>query len=122
MTEIDTDKLRALDEAATPGKWFVTEQGGAVKGTRQHTTASGKEIDVCGRISATHDGTSAQRDADYALIVELRNTVPAILAMAEENKRLREALEMITTVQDGEQSWYARDIARRALRSGEREG
>ncbi|GEM_PF-3886606 len=80
MTEIDTDKLRALAE-------------------KLHASCD--------------DGLDP--DAAY-------EAGDAILAMAEENKRLREALEMITTVQDGEQSWYARDIARRALRSGEREG
>lgn len=47
---------------------------------------------------------------DRPLVVTLKDA-------ADEIERLREALEMITTVQDGEQSWYARDLACRALRN-----
>jgi len=115
----DADKLRALDEAATPSG--ITDP-----------TAREFAAEIVRRSKAAEDL------ADYLL-----NSVPAILAMAEErkrceahrndladkiteqsieigalkaeNKRLREALELIATIQDGEQSWYTRDLARRAL-------
>lgn len=85
MTQIDTDKLRALDDAARR------------PGPAQHFRAA-------------------------LLKGELVSMVPAILAMAEDNRRLREALDWAlneircTTRYDNEgQFWNAYDIARQAL-------
>lgn len=98
MTEIDTDKLRALDEAARePGLSMPGEPAWLIERDRRE-------------------------NARKQLAAALRDSLPAILAMAEENKRLREALERIEragTFQPHREDppafdAYA-DIARRAL-------
>lgn len=109
MTEIDTDKLRALDAEATTG-----------------------ELTGCGRyIGERYDAfiedvnfstADYNRAADGRLVQYLWNNRAAILAMAEDNKRLREALERIALSGDGEDVFERstlygtfQAIARRAL-------
>ena len=140
----DADKLRALDEAATPGPWKVFAMFG-----------DGGPQEVCRADDYAMGGVCVpHRKDDAALIANLRNSVPAILAMAEdrkrsekhrndladkiteqsveigalkadierhlsalsaeaeENKRIREALETISTITG---KGAHREIARRAL-------
>lgn len=90
MTQIDTDKLTALDEAATPGPW---EQESGYLGDDPYcaiyvTNADGEPQGI----AEVNDSIEAGQ-ANAELLTLLRNSVPAILAMAEENRRLREALE-----------------------------
>lgn len=105
MTEVDTDKLRALDEAATPGEWIAGD--GCV-----HASA-GEKIQIA-------DIWSNRLEDDASLIAYLRNSIPAILAMAEENARMRKGLEKIEggkgfNFQYARSYDHCRDIARRAL-------
>lgn len=149
----DADKLRALDEAATPGPWetdneydgdgYASSGGGCTSGWNNYFV--GAEIDgkwrtLLDTVNSDHKLIEDDRDGDGGmawdvigmanaeLVAHLRNLVPAILAMAEENKRLREALRSIANLQrhsredDAENAQMMENIATRALRSGEREG
>ncbi|KPH67080.1 hypothetical protein [Novosphingobium sp. ST904] len=112
MTDIDTDKLRALDKAATPGPWerdseydgdgLATSSDGCATGW--HNFFVGADVDgkwrtLLDTVNSDHKLIEDDRDengghswdaigeANTALIVHLRNSVPAILAMAEDWKR-----------------------------------
>ena len=137
MTQIDTDKLRALDEAATPGPWETDHEADEI--TRSHDYFVGAEVGgkwrtLMDTVNSDHKLIEDDRDgeggmawdvigmANAELVAHLRNLVPAILAMAEDNRRLREALDWAlneircTTRYDNEgQFWNAYDIARQAL-------
>ncbi|WP_324694553.1 hypothetical protein [Novosphingobium sp. RL4] len=108
MTDIDTDKLRALDEVATSGPWETDHEADEI--TRSHDYFVGAEVGgkwrtLMDTVNSDHKLIEDDRDgeggmawdvigmANAELVAHLRNLVPAILAMAEENKRLREALE-----------------------------
>lgn len=85
MTEIDTDKLRALDEAATPELKTVSPRIMAqlLRLGAEHQRPRGK------------DWERAKFDADGLLISTLLNGLPAILAMAEERGAWAEAVTAI---------------------------
>ncbi|PZQ55757.1 MAG: hypothetical protein DI555_06945 [Novosphingobium pentaromativorans] len=175
MIEIDTDKLRALDEAATPGPWerdseydgdgLATSGGGCSTGW--HNFFIGADVDgkwrtLLDTVNSDHKLIEDDRDengghswdaigeANTALIAYLRNSVPAILAMAEARKAWAEAVatimarcealedeaadELVKAESEHAQGYWrgqkrtAKSIRRelhdltRALRSGEREG
>jgi hypothetical protein len=112
MTEIDAEKLRALDAEATPAPWVT--QGVPYDGLKGPIILGGPDrIYVAQTVYDMQSATEIHAiDEDTELIAYLRNLVPAILAMAEENKRLREALGDIAN--ESSDRW-ARDLARRAL-------
>lgn len=80
--------LRVLDEAATPGQWMIQDGCSWRRlGTHMH------DGDVLCPMNARdgHPDLTARDGKLYAnlnLITYLRNAVPAILAMADENARL----------------------------------
>lgn len=91
---LDLAKLKALEAKATPGEWFAwspvgrNPDGHMVSMNAVHTEAAPRLCHECGE--RKHEPGP---NADDALVVALRNAAPALIAAAEENKRLREALE-----------------------------
>lgn len=83
MTDkLNVERLRALDEAATPGPWEAIE----VRGHANFSQLVARLPDGLKCVSTDID------DAEGALTAYLRNAVPSILAMAEENARWSEAV------------------------------
>lgn len=104
------DRLRALDEAATPGPWteddgFVhSEPVGRLADLHVEMRMRGEKPDFarpdtcvakCQQYFFGIDGPQGQPEfeANADLISEARNALPALLAAAEENAALRVALE-----------------------------
>lgn len=91
---IDADKLRALDEAAEREEDDARYYGGPTPKHRPHGSA---------------------------LLAYLRNSIPAILSMEAENKRLREAL--VKCADSPLSGWtIAQAIARQAIASDKGDG
>lgn len=88
---IDPDKLRALDEKATQGPWEAKVWRHSHQSDTVCIKADGREIIGWNGFDGVAC-TKAQIRANAKLTAHLRNAVPAILAMAEENRRMREAL------------------------------
>lgn len=147
MTDFSADKLRALDEAATPGPWAYRpdefDDWGVVKAPPQRP--DGFEYDLSFVLAqfrdpaatdpiTQHEHRAAKTDpwkGNAELVTFLRNAVPAILAMAEHNQRMREALDWYAEqgagcrkiTSEGEKARFALDKdggerARRALGEG----
>ncbi|WP_395326923.1 hypothetical protein WBP06_09415 [Novosphingobium sp. BL-8H] len=118
MTEIDTDKLRALDEAAVSETIVVRQH------SKANADAKNKALDRV-KLSNQIGPLGSFERTDGELLALLWNNRGAILAMAEENARLREALERCAQIverNNHRQNEKVDDvvvIARRALsRSG----
>ena len=97
--QFDPARLRELHEAATPGPWGVwREPIGSVADAMDELALQAQAtdpiidavvlIDAGGKCPAI-TGCGPTSDANAALIVALRNAVPAILAMADENAALK---------------------------------
>lgn len=88
------DELAALDAAATKGPWNATERSGY-----REITAPCNWSDWYGEprshavLYCDTEIEESEQDANGALITYLRNHVPDILALLDENERLREAIE-----------------------------
>lgn len=81
MTDkFDPAKLRELHEAATPENWRIS--GASLDGFRPIMAPGGVIVAMLSKLLPQHTN-------DAALIVALRNAVPAILAMADENAALK---------------------------------
>ena len=74
-------ELRVLDRMATPATWrYVTGYGIGAGG---HAVVNDLASD------------SAKQNPNCALVVAMRNALPALLAAAEENDRLREQVRRL---------------------------
>lgn len=88
----EAERLRSLHEDATPGPWRDAGGDAIIAGIGHGFSAPGSFVS----------------EADRDLMIFLRNYVPAILAMAEECKRMREVLERISRIYPG---WTSERIA-----------
>lgn len=135
----EAERLKKLHEAATPGPWELCahlESPEADAGCRcgYRGVVYGPERDGFAVFQPGHDpeivgqeGLGPQRYprvteiANSQLLAYLRNAVPAILAMAEREKRMREALERIAKASSTDAAalpftpWAMQETARRAL-------
>jgi NADPH-dependent ferric siderophore reductase len=95
---MNIDDLKKLLAAATPGPWHVGHNElGDPQGPMSiwpDTSMVGAVIARCGP-QGMSQGWFEQPAKDAALIVAAVNALPELLAMAEENARLREALQAI---------------------------
>lgn len=104
---IDVEKLKKLHEDATPGPWVQANLANVT--TRRDEHENGAVTEYC-----------TFRLGDDKLLTYLRNSVPAILALAEERERMREALDRINkapTVMDGGSIQWCRNLAAKTLRA-----
>ena len=111
------DELAGLAAKATPGPWGM--RGLMVTGFDPDDPSSPWDVadfDLGAGHPHIQDGSNA------ALIVALRNNLPAILSAlnaADEVKRLREALEQIADIEpDADNMQRFHDIANAALNQG----
>ena len=126
---IDAEKLKELAEKATDGKWYVygplTEEESCVAGgveARIIVELPGYMVEPGVYETSTSDELS---NSDLELAVELRNSLPAILALVEREGKYREALETIANYDPHagpcklDYKWEAflecRDIAKAAM-------
>lgn len=130
MTNINQDELRKLAEAATGGTWIAAPYSSVV-GAPIVAAPTGRSIAsvtyfALGEGFKKHDEESA---ANAALIVYLRNNVPAILSQADEIARLRKRLAYwaarptITealTGKDGPGEWAGLSVEQRIEAMGKR--
>lgn len=99
--EFDIAALRALEKAATPGPWLIESDGivtSAALPPPEHWPGEHSEIigstDVR-RIVQTDSGYYPPREADAALIVAMRNALPALLdALDEATKPAGDVVEL----------------------------
>ena len=108
---LDLPALSALERAATPGPWEAREDDSGATGIWQHET-SDERLSTRGR--AQHVGTA--NSADAALIVAMRNALPALLAVvaAARARSLRGCSDTCSRALSPE---YACDCGHDALRS-----
>jgi hypothetical protein len=96
--KLNVERLRELDAAATAGPWAyrpeLHDDWGVVRAGR-FWICQAKDPAVCTdeQLSEHRAAKTDPWQGNAELIPFLRNAVPAILAMAEGNARLREALE-----------------------------
>lgn len=86
LEKLDAEALRALAEKATPGPWSVCTD--ATGDTFIAAMADSAET-ICEFGAVDNDDGQVALEADAALIVELVNNLPTILAMAEELERVK---------------------------------
>ncbi|HUD91216.1 hypothetical protein [Sphingobium sp.] len=97
MDKLNAERLRALDEAATAGPWDIWRE--------KIADLAAAKLELCLQVDCTENpidalimfnadgkcpgltGCGPSSDANAELLAYLRNAVPAILAMAEENAR-----------------------------------
>lgn len=118
---MNTDELkRLMGEAQTDEPWTVVWYGDEhLPAIAIHRSADDR---VCFMPTIQHPADGVQAEANAALIVAAVNALSELLAMAEENARLREALEEI---ENAETVWFLgvddnmnriRGLARTALK------
>ena len=78
------EDLKKLLAAATPGPWWIASMNPNV------VSAGARNVLRCYKIA---DARGTTPSANAALICAAVNALPELLAMAEENARLREALK-----------------------------
>lgn len=84
---LDLDRLRALEQQASPGPWSHIVQ--------RDLTGEGATRIMSDQQTVIGDGYGAldgARDEDLALLVEARNALPALLDMLEAQKLALEAI------------------------------
>jgi cell division protein ZapA (FtsZ GTPase activity inhibitor) len=96
MTQ-STDELEKLLKAGTPTPWFVggvrfKMNGGDWHGVMSYNEAKKQDDNVC---CVGYDPRTGEGHADARLICAAVNALPELLAMAEENARMRAALQAI---------------------------
>lgn len=104
-------KLRELLAKATPGEWRT---GGQRKITRELDAGSGGDAWSCfAKFYNVVDGEpDAAGQANAELTVALHNAAPFLLAAADENVRLREALEKVSNYSTNKASEFEADFAK----------
>lgn len=115
MDKLNVERLLALDEAATAGPW---EQESGYLGDEPYCSIYVTKPDGEPQGLAEINDSIEAGQGNAELVTYLRNAVPAILAilaMAEDNARMREALERIADGVVYTSSSQAKIIARLAL-------
>jgi hypothetical protein len=121
MSILDLQAIRKRAEAATEGPWQAHKYSVSSEHTKSENYA-GEIDDICSLNDGEYiENYNAEADAEF--IAHARQDVPALIAEVE---RLREALEEIVSVDGkyinrGSDADDAFDIAREALKDGEKE-
>jgi len=126
MTTTLADTLSAIEEKASPGDWRVTTcLDYWIEHSRTPTKADEgfKGVGHFGDVSWPNaDKRQVEWEANAALIVALRNNLPAILAALREREVMRAALIVLRDcdwkIGIGDRMDPVRDIARQALSGG----
>lgn len=104
MTDDLVGRLQKLLAEAIPLPWKLTPQKGSIRGVFHRQAGNGEVQRLETRIVFSGDGSTAQRDANFELIVEAVNALPTLLARIEalegENRKLREVAEMVVNSSD----------------------
>lgn len=83
MTQTQSDdlvtRLRGLLAAAVPIPWKLTAQKASIRGVYCRETFQGEVQTLETRIVISGDGSQHQRDANFTLITEAVNALPALL-------------------------------------------
>lgn len=100
---IDIPTLRRLHEAATPGPW----RGDRLDGTVKYQILGGPEGDEEVSVCSGDNGNNAlggpygfHSDHDEALVMALRNALPALLDELEALRRVRDAADVMRSAVD----------------------
>jgi hypothetical protein len=74
------ERVERLHKGATSGPWWITPGGGSIRANRVYHPEGRQPYTLDVRITLGYYGKRSQRSIDWALIVEMVNHAPEIVA------------------------------------------
>ena len=104
MTEL-IEELKRLHAEATPGPWVSREGVTNIFGPQRRMVAIASAYST----NVNEDRCAAENAANAALILALRNALPAIIAQLEAGQALADALEYVIGCAPSDVTYDAKD-------------